>query len=90
VARETLAEEREASASGLFQHDANDVPRITPEELAARLAGARPPIVLDVRTRSQYERDEAQIPGSVRVAPDQLEAWATRETRERSIVAYCT
>ncbi|HEY3229708.1 MAG TPA: cation:proton antiporter [Roseiflexaceae bacterium] len=90
VAQQTLAEEREATATGLFQHDANEVPRITPAELAVRLATPHPPIVLDVRTRSQYEQDDAQIPGSVRVAPDQVEAWAAHEARERSVVAYCT
>ena len=90
VARQTLAEEREATATGLFQHEAKEVPRITPAELAVRLATPHPPIVLDVRTRSQYEQDDAQIPGSVRVAPDQVEAWAAHEARERSVVAYCT
>jgi NhaP-type Na+/H+ or K+/H+ antiporter len=30
VARQTLAEEREATATGLFQHEAKEVPRITP------------------------------------------------------------
>src|SRR5207249_2374104 len=90
VARQTLAEEREATATGLFQHDANEVPRITPEDLAARLATPHPPIVLDVRTRSQYDLDDAQIPSSMRVAPDQVEAWAAHEARERSVVAYCT
>ena len=90
VARQTLAEEREATATGLFQHDANEVPRVTPADLAARMASARPPIVLDVRTRSQYEQDDAQIPGSVRVPPDRIEEWAARANRERSVIAYCT
>jgi NhaP-type Na+/H+ or K+/H+ antiporter len=90
VARETLAEEREATATGLFQHDAKAVPRITPAELSARLAEAQPPVVLDVRSRSQYDHDDAQIPGSVRVPPDRIEEWAADETRERSVVAYCT
>jgi sodium/hydrogen antiporter len=90
VARETLAEEREATATGLFQHDAKAVPRITPAELSARLAEAQPPVVLDVRSRSQYDHDDAQIPGSVRVPPDRIEEWAVDEARERSVVAYCT
>jgi rhodanese-related sulfurtransferase len=55
-----------------------------------RLATPHPLIVLDVRTRLQYEQDDAQIPSSVRVAPDQVEAWAAHEARERSVVAYCT
>ena len=90
VARQTLAEEREATATGLFQHDATAAPLVTPAELAARLAEPRPPIVLDVRTRSQYEQDDAQIPGSLRVPPDRIEEWAARADRERAVVAYCT
>jgi NhaP-type Na+/H+ or K+/H+ antiporter len=90
VAQETLAEEREATATGLFQHEATEIPRITPAELAARLEGPHPPIVLDVRSRAQYERDNGQIPGSIRILPDQVEAWAAEAPRERSVVAYCT
>jgi sodium/hydrogen antiporter len=90
VARQTLAEEREATATGLFEHEATEAPRLTPAELAARLAGTHPPIVLDVRSRAEYERDNGQIPGSIRVLPDQIEAWAAEALRERSVVTYCT
>lgn len=89
-ARETLAEEREGTAAGLFQPAASDVPRISPQELAARLEGAKPPVVLDVKTRSSYERDGAEIPGSVRVLPERVAEWAAGQPRERQVVAYCT
>ncbi len=89
-AAKTPNEEREGTAGGLFQGDAVDVPRITPHALASRLAEADPPVVLDVRTRGQYDADDAQIPGSVRVLPDQAQAWATTASRERAVVAYCT
>ena len=56
-----------------------------------------PPLVLDVRTRSQYEKDKSRIPGSLRVMPDQVEEWARDREEERGgqiegqrIVAYCT
>ena len=56
-----------------------------------------PPIVLDVRTRSQYEKDKSRIPDSIRVRPDEVEEWARDRKEERSgqiegqrIVAYCT
>lgn len=90
VAAETLAEEREATAAGLFQPNAVEVPRITPAELAERLAGPNPPVVLDVRTRSDYERNREAVPGSVRVAPDQVEEWARNSPRDRPVVTYCT
>jgi NhaP-type Na+/H+ or K+/H+ antiporter len=86
----TLPEEREGTATGLFQQDAAEVPRITVRDLAARLAGPDPPIVLDVRTRAQYDADGDQIPGSIRVLPDQVKEWAAQESRARSVVAYCT
>lgn len=90
VARQTLAEEREGTVKGLFERDASAVDRITPAELAARLAGPNPPVVLDVRSRSQYDQDDAQIPGSVRVPPDQVEEWVAQADRARAVVAYCT
>jgi len=97
VERMTLQEERESTAAGLFTHE-EGAPRITPEEIARRLEGPDPPLILDVRTRSQYERDATQIPGSVRVPPDQVQDWAMRyladhpdgEPHLRPIVTYCT
>ena len=89
-AKQTLPEEREGSASGLFQEEAATVPRISADELARRLAGAHPPVVLDVRRRAEYDADAGQIPGSVRVLPDQVGAWATTAERARPVVTYCT
>ena len=85
----TLPEEREGTAVGLFQADPTAVPRLTPQAVAERLAGPHPPLVLDVRARGHYEQEAHQIPGSVRVLPDQVEAWATTEP-PRAVVAYCT
>ena len=89
AASETLSEEREGTAAGLFLHEGGEVPRVTPEELAELLEGPDPPIVLDVRTRSSYEHDRARIPGGVRVLPDEVIEWAANPT-ERLVVAYCT
>src|SRR5262249_61392818 len=86
VASETLAEEREGTAGGLFRPAADEVPRITPEELADRLAGADPPILLDVRARST--REPAQIPGSIRGPPDQVAEWAAGPARAPPVSAY--
>ena len=88
--KETLVEERESTAAGLFGHEEPEVSVITPSELNRLLAGPSPPIVLDVRSRSGFERDGFQIPGSLRVLPDQVTEWATNQTKDRSIVAYCT
>ncbi len=90
VREATLAEEREATAAGLFRKRPGAVPRISPEELAARLASDAPPLVLDVRSRSSYAHDRARIPGDVRVPPDEVTEWAARASRERPVVTYCT
>jgi NhaP-type Na+/H+ or K+/H+ antiporter len=96
--RRTLQEEREGTAAGLFEGPAGETPRIKPEELAKEMEGTNPPIILDVRTRSQYERDKTQIPGSVRVPTDRIEDWAKRfiaknpdgEPFLRPVATYCT
>ena len=91
---ETLEEERESTAAGLFDHDETTVPRISRDELSQMLASRHRPLVLDVRSRSSYMRDGSQIPGSVRVQPDQLTEWLHEEhgrnLKGQLIVAYCT
>ena len=88
--KETLAEEREGTAPGLFEHDEEEVSRVTPAELDYLLAQPEPPILLDVRSRSTYERDGARIPGSVRVLPDRVTEWAVAQIAVKPVVAYCT
>ena len=103
-------EERESTFAGLFDDAGSDPLRITPDELAtlqaaAQTAGEVGPIVLDVRARSSYEEDDGQLPGSIRVLPDQVAEWAAAQRaapdgrenddlrahdRGRLIVAYCT
>ena len=85
---EVLPEEREATVEGLFGGAAEEIPRISPEELAAQLAGPRPPLVLDVRTSAA--RDDERIPGAVRVTPDALAGWMATQDRARPLVTYCT
>lgn len=89
-ARVTPPEERSSEVAGLFAGEPDEAPRISVEELARLLESDDPPLVLDVRTRGQYEQDEGQIPGSVRVLPDQIQEWASTAVRDRRVVAYCT
>jgi rhodanese-related sulfurtransferase len=59
-------------------------------ELARRLEGPDPPVVVDVRTRSQFEREPAGVPGAIRVAPDEVELWARTANPDRDYLLYCT
>jgi NhaP-type Na+/H+ or K+/H+ antiporter len=90
ISQQTLAEERAGTAAELFTQTPDDVPRVPPAELAQRLATADPPLILDVRSRSEYDRDGVRIPGSVRVLPDQVAEWAADRLRDQPFVLYCT
>ena len=94
TSQETLAEERESTVFGLFRPQDGEVARITTDELHGMLESDDPPILLDVRSRSTYEHDDAKIPGSVRVLPDGVIDWAADEfpqgLTDRLVVAYCT
>jgi len=96
VMRTTHEEERD-NAAGIFEGAASESIRISPQQLSEMLEDEDPPIVLDVRTRSQYEQDRSRIPGATRVAPDEIDGWAREQKQEhgsqvegRRVVAYCT
>ena len=90
----TLDEERESTAAGLFHSDPNGQRLVEADELAELLKQPARPVILDVRSRSTYERDQAMIPGSIRVLPDRVWEWAqgadAQAVRDRLVVAYCT
>ena len=94
VARTTLPEERESTAAGLFEGapDAGDgVPRVTPPELAALPGGGESPAGAGrAHAAPSTSSDHSQIPGSVRVLPDDVDRWAAAQPEPRAVVAYCT
>jgi NhaP-type Na+/H+ or K+/H+ antiporter len=98
VEGETHQEERESGAGGIFKGAASETPRVGPEKLAEMMKGALLPVILDVRTRSQYEKDQRLIPSAIRVRPDEVEEWARdwedkhtqSQIEGQRVVAYCT
>ena len=86
----TLAEEREDNASGLFAPHVDDVERMSVDELHDRLEADDPPLLLDVRSRSQYRRDAGTIPGSIRVMLDDVAEWVEQQREKKLVVLYCT
>ena len=93
VSAETLAEERVSTAADLLRGEEVEKDGsllIEAPELVKRLSGLDPPLVLDVRSRSSFEKDPEGIPGGVRVPPDEVESWAAKHKPGRPIVAYCT
>ena len=89
VESETLDEEREGTVADLLEGKHEVVPRISVDELNDRLSSAAPPVVLDVRSRATFDANDGQIPGSIRVLPDQVTEWAADQPRDRMVVAYC-
>jgi len=61
------------------------VPRITKEELKARLDSSTPPILVDARLKYPYEHSTMKLPGSVRFGHG---APAADFPRDREVVVY--
>jgi rhodanese-related sulfurtransferase len=65
------------------------VPRITREDLKARLENVDPaarPVVLDVRLKYPFEHSTMTLPGAIRMLPPEVDL--TQLPRDRDIVAY--
>ncbi len=62
-------------------------PRLEPRELSAGLLGPRPPLVLDVRTPSEWEA--GHIAGSLNLPLSELERRQGEVPRDRQIVVQC-
>lgn len=67
----------------------DDVPRIGTAEVAARLDGPRPPLLLDVRAADEFAA--SHLPGARHLPPDADPAAALADVpRDRPIVLYCS
>ncbi len=62
---------------------------ITPQELKAELAGARPPLVIDVRRTPAYRGATETIAGALRRDPAAVTDWSRALPRAREVVVYC-
>ena len=89
AAEEILDEEREATVAGLFGQHESEVPRISIDELAELMVNPEPPMIIDGRARASYELDKAEIPGSIRVLPDEVLEWVAYCPDDKFVVAYC-
>lgn len=64
------------------------IPRISKEEVKARLEGdeSEAPVLVDVRLKYPYEHSTVQLPGALRMAPPEFALPAL--PKDRDIVAY--
>jgi len=64
--------------------------RITAKELKRRMDSGERLVVLDNRGTEAWEKSDLQIPGSLRVPPDQVDDYIGRIPANRAVVTFCT
>jgi predicted sulfurtransferase len=63
-------------------------PRMTAEELNAKLNGPDL-VVLDVRSPTDWKASDKKIKGAVREDPENVQSWAGKYSKEKTLVLYC-
>jgi membrane protein DedA with SNARE-associated domain len=66
------------------------IARITPEELKQRMDRGEEVVVVDLRHAADVAQSRVSIPGSIRVAIEDIESEHDRIPRDREIVLFCT
>lgn len=67
-----------------------DVQRITPKEVMARMEAGEKILILDIRSKGAYEAGDIRIKGDFRIAPDDLLNRMYELPMGTSIITYCT
>ncbi|MHB8908956.1 MAG: rhodanese-like domain-containing protein [Syntrophales bacterium] len=66
-----------------------DVPRMSVDELKARLNGPSL-IIIDVRAPGDWNGSSTKIKGAYREVLEKIEEWAPRYDKEKAVVLYCS
>lgn len=66
------------------------IPRITAQELKAKIDKGDALVVVDVRTGKDYADSRIKIKGAVRIPIVQLEERYTELPKDKEIIFYCT
>jgi serine protease Do len=66
--------------------------RVSPSDVVRLIESGKQPVILDTRKAAAYEQMPIKIPGSVRLAPEELESGKAGLELDttRPVVAYCT
>ena len=67
---------------------AADVPRMTKDELKAKL-GDPNIVVIDARAAGDWQKSDLKIKGAVREDPANSEAWVGKYPKDKTYVIYC-
>ena len=68
----------------------DNVPRITKEELKAKMDKGEEVLVLDVRTGGSYTGSKIKIKEAIRFAPNDIDVWSKNLPKDKEIITYCT
>ena len=63
--------------------------RVSPVEAWRLVEDGRAPVFLDTRNARHYARSDVQIPGSLYIRREELEARIEEVPRGRPVVTYC-
>ncbi len=66
------------------------VSRIAPEELKQEMDDGRAVVIVDLRNEFALDEDSVQIPGALRLTPEEIEVRHEEIPRDRDIILYCT
>ncbi|HTM23790.1 MAG TPA: hypothetical protein VL225_01275 [Vicinamibacterales bacterium] len=64
--------------------------RISPQDAKRRLDAGEPITFLDSRAPDAWKHSDRQIPGSIRVPPDEVQPHLHEIPRDGLLVSYCT
>jgi rhodanese-related sulfurtransferase len=76
-------------AIGIFTTCKGDVPRMTKDELKAML-GNPDLVVIDVRLDREWKKSDSKIKGAIREEPVNIESWANKYSKDKTLVLYCS
>lgn len=65
-----------------------EVPRMSKEDLNAKLDDPDV-VILDVRTGSDWKASEFKIKGAIRVSSENVDSWASKYAKDKTLVLYC-
>jgi rhodanese-related sulfurtransferase len=67
---------------------AQDVPRISKDELKAKLESPDM-MLIDVRADSDWKKSDEKIKGAIRMDPGTVDSWAATLPKDKEIILYC-
>lgn len=66
------------------------IPRITKEELKAKMDKNEDLVIVDVRAEDSYNSSNQKIKGALRITLEELERDVKKIPESREVITYCT